>query len=72
MNIHNDEKGELGLDKYEGESEGEKRDVRYIFFPFVALFPPQKESNRPTNIGKGIKSLNHLICILQIYYSEKC
>ncbi len=56
-----DEEGK-GLDKFEGE--GEKEDIGYIILPFVA--PPQKESNRPTDMGEGIKGLNHLVYIPKI------
>lgn len=59
------------LDKYEGEDEGENE--RYVFFPFIApLLLSQKESNRLTDLGENTKSLNHLVCILKICYSEKC
>ena len=50
------EEGE-SLDEFESEGEGEV--IEYIPFPFVT--PPQKESNDLTDMGKGIKSLNHLI-----------
>ncbi len=61
LDSHDDEEGE-GLDKF--ESEGEGKDIRYVPLPFVA--PPQKESNRPTDMGKGTRSLNHLVCIPKI------
>ncbi len=50
---------EEGEDLDEFESEGEREDIGYIPLPFVA--PLQKESNRPTDIGEGTRSLNHLV-----------
>ena len=36
---------------------------------YVPLCPyPQKESNRPTDLSKGTKSINHLICIPKLPY----
>ncbi len=61
LNAHNDKEGE-GLDEFEGEGEG--KNIGYILFLFVA--PPQNGSNRSTDIGKGIKSLNHLVYIPKI------
>ncbi len=61
LDVRDDEEGE-GLDEF--ESEGEKEDIGYILLPFVA--PPQKESNRPTDIDEGTRSLNHLVCISKI------
>ncbi len=64
MGMHDDEKGQ-SLDKYDGKGEG--KDIRYVPFPFIApLSLPQKESNRPTDISKGIRSLNHLVYIPKI------
>ena len=57
-----DDEEEEGLDKFEGKSEGE--DIGYVLFLFIA--PLQKESNCVTNIGKGTKSLNHLVYIPKI------
>ena len=57
-----DNEKEEGLDKFEGQSEGE--DIRYVPFPFVA--PPQKESNHPTDMSERTRSLNHLLCIPKI------
>ena len=57
-----DNEEEEGLDGFEDEDEEE--DIGYVFFPFVN--PPQKESNHPTNVDEGIKSLNHLVCISKI------
>ncbi len=61
LDARDDEEGE-GLDEFEGE--GEREDIGYVPLPFIA--PLQKESNRPTNMGEGIKSLNHLVCIPKI------
>ncbi len=58
LDLHDDEKGE-GLDEF--ESEGKEKDIGYVPLPFVA--PPRKKSNRLTDIGKGTRSLNHLVCI---------
>ena len=47
--MHNDKEGQ-GLKQYDGKGEGE----RYVLFPFIAPPPPpQKESNRLTDLGKG-------------------
>ncbi len=61
LDARDDEEGE-DLDEF--ESEGEREDIGYVPLPFVA--PPQKESNRPTDMGEGTKSLNHLVCIPKI------
>lgn len=50
--MYNNEK-EQHLDEYQDNGD------RYI----LLLLPLEKESNRPTNLGKETKSLNHLICI---------
>ena len=50
------------LDKFGNKGEGE--DIRYIFLLFIAS--PQKELNRPKDLGKRTKSLNQLIYILKI------
>ena len=42
----------------------ERKSIGYIFFHFVT--PPQNESNYLTDIGKKIKSLNHLVYILKL------
>ena len=47
---HNNEKGQ-GSDKYQDKS------GRYVTLPPR----PQKESNRPTDLGERTKSLNHLV-----------
>lgn len=53
------------------EDKGEIEDTRYILPPFISFSPlPQKVSNRPSDLGKGTRSLNHLICIPKIYYSR--
>lgn len=55
-----DNQEKQGLDKNESEVEGN----RYIPFPPLSLaLLPQKKSNRPSDLGKGTKSLIHLICI---------
>ncbi len=62
--MHDNEEGQ-SLDEYEGE--GDEEDVGYVALPFVALPPPpRKESNRPTDMGDGTRSLNHLVCIPKI------
>ena len=67
LDVYDNKEGQ-GLEEYEGESEGE----RYVLFPLIAPHPPlQRESNRPTDLGEGTRSLNHLVCILKICYSEK-
>ena len=60
-----DNKEGNNLDKDEGEIEG----ARYISPPFVFLpLFPQKVSNVPSDLGKGTRSLNHLVCIPKICY----
>ena len=50
---------------YKNESKG--KNIGYIPFQFIApSLPFQKKSNRPTDYGEEIKSLNHLVCILKI------
>ena len=67
LHVHDNEKGQ-GLDKYKGECKDEK----YVLFPFITPpCPPQKELYCPTDLGEGTKSLNHLVYILKICYSEK-
>ena len=61
LDLRNNEE-EKSLDEFEGEGEG--KGIGYVPFPFIA--PLQKESNRPTNMGKRTKTLNQLICILKI------
>lgn len=52
MDEHDNEEGQSS-DKYQDKS------GRY-----VRLLPrPRKESNRLTDLGEGIRSLNHLVCI---------
>lgn len=64
MDIYDNEKKQ-DLDKY--KKEGKRKDVEYIFFPFVIPLPiSQKESNHPTNMGKKKKIPNHLIYISKI------
>ncbi len=69
IGMHDDEEGQ-SLDQYKGE--GEREDIRYVPLPFVTLPPPQKESNCPTDMGEGIKSLNHLVYIPKISLSYNC
>ncbi len=59
--MHDNEERESS-DKFEGEDERE--DIGYVPLPFVA--PLRKESNHPIDMGKGIKSLNHLVYMLKI------
>ena len=58
-----------GLDDEEGnsldEDEGEIEGGGYIPLPHL----PQKVSNRPSDLSKGIRSLKHIICIPTICYS---
>lgn len=66
MDVYDDKK-EQGLDEYKGESD------RYISLSFNTIYrPPCKESNRLTDLGKGIRSLNHLIYIPKIGKSDNC
>ncbi len=57
LDARDDEEGE-GLDEFEGE------DIGYVPLPFVA--PLRNGSNRPTDMGEGTRSLNHLVCIQKI------
>ena len=41
-----------------------------VFLPFIPLLLPQKVSNRTLDLGKGVRSLNHLIYIPKICYSR--
>ena len=45
------------LNKFEGK---DKKDV-IEYIPLLFIAPPQKESNCLIDIGKKIRSLNHLI-----------
>ena len=63
-----DNKERESLDKFEGKSKGE--DIGYVFFSFIAL--SKKELNSLTNMGKKIKSLNHLVYIPKIGWSYNC
>ena len=58
------------FDKFENKDE--KEDIGYVLLPFIALPPSLKESNRPTDISKGTKSLNYLVCIPIIGLSYNC
>lgn len=55
-----------GLDKNESEIE----DARYILPLFIPLPLPWKMLNRPLDLCKGTKSLNHLLYIPKICYSR--
>ena len=59
-----DNKERNGLDG----DEGKIMDVRYIPPLFIPLLFPRKVSNRRSDLGKGIRSLNHLVCISKICY----
>ncbi len=61
MDARDDDEGE-GLDEFEGE--GEVEDIGYVPLPFVA--PPRNGSNRPTDMSKGTRRLNHLVYIPKI------
>ena len=62
-----DNKEGSNLDENESEIEG----ARYVPPPFVFLpLFSRKVSNRPSNLGEGTRSLNHLVCIPKIYYSR--
>ena len=53
------------------EDQGEIEGARYIpssFVPLPLLF--RNVSNRPSDLGKGIRSLNHLVYIPKICYSR--
>ncbi len=59
------------MDEYEGK--GEREDVGYVPLLFIALHPPTlNESNRLTDMGEGIRSLNHLVYIPKIGLSYNC
>ena len=57
MDTHDNEKGQ-SLDKYQAKG------GRYVLFPLL----PQKESNRPTNLGEETRSLTHLVYIPKLPY----
>ena len=62
-----DDEEENGLDKNEGEIESD----RYVLPPFVPLFLfPQKVSNRLSDLGERIKSLEYIVYISKICYSR--
>ena len=69
VGVHDNEKKQ-NLDEYEDEDE--RKDIGYVPLPFIAPLPPQKESNRPTDIGERTKSLNHLVYIPKIGLSYNC
>ncbi len=63
LDIYDNEKGER-LDKF--EDKGERENIEYVPFSFIASLFSRKESNRLTDMGEGTKSLNHFVCILKI------
>lgn len=64
LDEHNNEERN-NLDKDKGKIEG----IRYVFSPFIPLFLLlQKLSNRPSDLGKRIRSLNYLVYISKICY----
>ena len=70
-----DNKEENNLDNEEGngldEDECEIESGRYVPPPFVPLPPLSRNmSNRPSDLGEGIKSLKHIICIPKVCYSR--
>ena len=66
LDEYDDEEGN-SLDEDESEIEV----ARYVLPPFIPLLPlPQKVSNRPSDLGEGTRSLNHLVCIPKICYSR--
>ena len=74
LDEHNDNE-KNGLDDKERNSlDKDKSDIdngRYILIPFVSLsLFLQKVSNRPSDLGKVIKSLKHIVCIPQVCYSR--
>ena len=69
MSVDNNKKGQ-SLDEYEGEDKEE--DVGYVLLPYIAPPLPQKESNRSTDMGKGTRSLNHLVYIPKIGLLYNC
>ena len=67
LDLHDNEKEE-DLDEFEGDGEG--KSIGYVPLAFIA--PPQKELNRPTDMGEGTKSLNDFLCISKIGYLYNC
>lgn len=65
--VHDNEKRES---LYQFEDEGKRKNIRYDLLSSVT--PPQKELHCPTNIGKKIKSLKHLVCIPKMGSSYNC
>ena len=58
LRIDESDNKEQDLDKYEGKVDG------YVYLPpILAPTPPQKESNRPSDLDEGTRSLTHLVCI---------
>ena len=42
----------------------------FSFSLFFFFFFPKKISHRPSDLGEGIRSLNHLVCIPKMCYSR--
>lgn len=62
--MRNDEEEE-SLDEFKGKDERE--DIRYVSLLFItSCLLSQKESNYLIDMGKGIRSLNHLVYISKI------
>lgn len=55
IDMHDNKEGQ-DLEKYQD------KDSRYVFL----LLYPQNESNGPTDLGEGTRSLNHLLCISKL------
>ena len=69
MGIDDNEEGQ-SLDKFKDEDE--RKNIGYVPFPFVTFPCSQKKSNRPTNICKRTKRLNHFVCIPKIGLLYNC
>ena len=59
-----DKKEGQSLREYMDEDEGE--DIGYIPLLFITAPPLRTEWNRLTDMGEGIRSINHLVCIPKI------
>ena len=57
-----DDEEEESLNEFNDKDKGEG--IGYV--PLLFVTPPQKESNRPTDMDKGTRSLNNLVCIPKI------
>lgn len=60
-----DNEEKQSFDKNKSESKDKYIGCTPLLF-IVPLYPPQKKSNRLTNLSEGIKNLNYLIYILKI------